>query len=405
MNKLTFIISSFGVAAITFICSIALVGWDTQESYGFYAFAIVIQSFFNGASNALIASPMLVQLNTTQDRERVLISYSWAAFLFSCLFGLIQSITAYAFLSSTDIFYVSFFWGALAGFRWCLRIISNNIQVNSEVVFSDFIYVIFSLSFLIVIYFFFSVDLYSVALSQTAAMLLSIFPFKNRFYLFRSFFRVCHLKILNKGFREVGKHSFLGVASSEVITNVHSYAVVFFYGLSAYAPLAIIMLLFRPINIILLSLTQLEKPRFAQYIAENKAFKLNRELILFFNLSIFFFLINFIIVFFVEKHFYDFFWKVQTDRDVVIFSLYIYSVGLLFKSIRVPVSVYFQASNEYVFLSKAGVYSAFLALAVMPLSMVFLDVKFSFLAILSGELLLLVLLSQKYKREFIYGTN
>lgn len=60
----------------------------------------------------------------------------------------------------------------------------------------------------------------------------------------------------------------IGVITTEATSNAHSYIVTLLAGPAAFAPIAVGMLFFRPVNVCITALTQLERPRMARAVAE-----------------------------------------------------------------------------------------------------------------------------------------
>ncbi|MBO9621728.1 MAG: polysaccharide biosynthesis protein [Sphingomonas sp.] len=58
----------------------------------------------------------------------------------------------------------------------------------------------------------------------------------------------------------------IGVITTEATSNAHSYIVTALAGPAAFAPIAVGMLFFRPVNVCITALTQLERPRMARAI-------------------------------------------------------------------------------------------------------------------------------------------
>jgi len=60
----------------------------------------------------------------------------------------------------------------------------------------------------------------------------------------------------------------IGVITTEATSNAHSYIVTLFAGPAAFAPIAVGMLFFRPVNVCITALTQLERPRMARAVGK-----------------------------------------------------------------------------------------------------------------------------------------
>jgi O-antigen/teichoic acid export membrane protein len=71
-----------------------------------------------------------------------------------------------------------------------------------------------------------------------------------------------------------GRWALVGVLSTEATSNAHAYILAVFYGAAAFAPIAAVALLFRPVGVVLLALTQFERPRMARHMKSHAPRKL-----------------------------------------------------------------------------------------------------------------------------------
>lgn len=67
--------------------------------------------------------------------------------------------------------------------------------------------------------------------------------------------------------RDQSGWTLVGVLSTEATSNAHSYIVTLLAGPTAFAPVAVGMLFFRPVNVCVTALTQLERPRMTRAVA------------------------------------------------------------------------------------------------------------------------------------------
>jgi hypothetical protein len=67
--------------------------------------------------------------------------------------------------------------------------------------------------------------------------------------------------------KEQSAWTLVGVLSTEATSNSHSYIVTLLAGPTAFAPIAVGMLFFRPVNVCITALTQLERPRMTRAVA------------------------------------------------------------------------------------------------------------------------------------------
>jgi O-antigen/teichoic acid export membrane protein len=102
-----------------------------------------------------------------------------------------------------------------------------------------------------------------------AASLVGLLPFGPA-YIKRHFAMApAHaLKNYRPVWKEQSAWTLVGVLSTEATSNSHSYIVTLLAGPTAFAPIAVGMLFFRPVNVCITALTQLERPRMTRAVAK-----------------------------------------------------------------------------------------------------------------------------------------
>jgi hypothetical protein len=108
-----------------------------------------------------------------------------------------------------------------------------------------------------------TVNVVSLQIVASAASLLA-FGRGTGVMLHRSW--MASLTEFRDSFSRHGRWALAGVLSTEATSNAHAYALTLAVGPAAFAPLAAVALYFRPVGVVLLALTQFERPRMASYL-------------------------------------------------------------------------------------------------------------------------------------------
>jgi hypothetical protein len=114
---------------------------------------------------------------------------------------------------------------------------------------------------------------HQVTLDHAAAMLLtaafaSLIPYGRRFVRRQlSALRQGSLRLYHSVWRDTTRWALAGVVLTEMTANAHAYLVTFIAGPRAFAPLALGMLLMRPVSLIQSALPDMERPIIAKAIA------------------------------------------------------------------------------------------------------------------------------------------
>jgi O-antigen/teichoic acid export membrane protein len=174
-----------------------------------------------------------------------------------------------------DAVLLALFVGAFT-FRWfarCFAYVENRIATAVQ---SDLIYALTlagSLAALAAAHgVSFTLGAEFLLLSALAALL----PFGPGFFRRQVAALTRHPKHYAPVFRDITRWSLAGVITTELTANAHVYLVTFIAGPTAFAPLALGMLLLRPTSLMQSALPDLERPRMARVIAAGDAIALAR---------------------------------------------------------------------------------------------------------------------------------
>lgn len=259
------------VAAANFFVSVLLLQAVPAADFGLYAFAqVLVTSIGYGVSNATLGSPLMIALNrdeTVAERTgesfafvNALLSGAGALVLFLVLSALgLTPGTAAVFAASALLLWIRWFGRAFGYAR------HSPVRVmGSDIAYGAFLLVGTSAAWIAG-----DLDLEVAAIIQLAAAFMGLIAIGGEIL------GVAVLGVpsgltapFRKGFKRHGRHALVGLVSSEATANAHVYIVTFLLGPAAFAPLAAAALFFRPISVILHSLTQLERPALASMLKE-----------------------------------------------------------------------------------------------------------------------------------------
>ncbi|WP_426357590.1 lipopolysaccharide biosynthesis protein [Pseudocolwellia sp. HL-MZ19] len=396
-----------GVSLANFLLSGLLVLFVAPNDFGTYAFMQLFITFGTSLSSALIGSPLMYFMNSKEyeTNDELINGYFFINIVFSLTCSVFTFCIALYLLDSlfiASLFSTSAFFTWL---RWFGRSYMNTIHKPEVVALSDVCYTVSIFCGVIVLYLFKFVNLENFVALQFLGSLISSLVIGKEFLFkqLRSLKKV-NIKGFLDGYRLKGKHSFIAALTTEATTNIHSYIIVLFWGPAVFAPIAAIILFYRPTSMVTVSLIQLERPKMAKYLNDNFSkgvitimnnLRLFVLITWFFNLS----LGAIAILFFddlVTKEGYDF--------NVIVSVMIVYGVINFLKCFRVPSSAYLQANGEFKVLSKFTIISALITLPLVISFSYVLGPLWSLLGIILGELYVTGKIHFYVKKSFkIYG--
>lgn len=255
----------FGVASLSSaIVSVSHLGVQlfsihqlNTAAIGILAFLLVIIQFGYGLSNALVSTPYTIAVNQGDDADGKSFDFF---FPINLLLALSQGLlcagiaSATASPSAAAIFGLA---GTLSLVRWFGRSNAYAHHAPARAARSDLAYAGTIVAGLLIATRT-GADLASIGAMLVAANIVGLTPF-GLDYLRR------HIAMgpgrALSGYRPVWREqsawTLVGVLSTEATSNSHSYIVTLLAGPTAFAPVAVGMLFFRPVNVCITALTQL----------------------------------------------------------------------------------------------------------------------------------------------------
>ncbi len=237
------------------------------SAIGVLAFLLVIIQFGYSLSNALVSTPYTIMVNQEDAVESGAHAFFFPVnLLLAGSQGLICAAIAWATASpaAAALFGAA---GMLSLIRWFGRSNAYAHHSPARAARSDFAYSATILAGLLIAIRT-GAHLPGIGAMLVAASLAGLLPFGTAFL--RRHVAMNPLRALGHYrpvWRDQSAWTLVGVLSTEATSNAHSYAVTLLAGPTAFAPIAVGMLFFRPVNVCITALTQLERPRMTRAVA------------------------------------------------------------------------------------------------------------------------------------------
>ena len=234
---------------------------------GTLAFLLVIIQFGYGLSNALVSTPYTIMVNQGDDADARSFDFFFPVnLMLAASQGLICAAIAWATASPSAALLFGLA-GMLSLIRWFGRSNAYAHHTPARAARSDLAYAGTILAGLLIAMRT-GADMSAIGGMLVAASLIGLLPF-GLVYLRRHFAMAPGhaLGAYRPVWKEQSAWTLVGVLSTEATSNSHSYIVTLLAGPTAFAPIAVGMLFFRPVNVCITALTQLERPRLTRAVA------------------------------------------------------------------------------------------------------------------------------------------
>ena len=234
---------------------------------GTLAFLLVIIQFGYGLSNALVSTPYTIVVNQGDDADARSVDFFFPVnLMLAASQGLICAAIAWATASPSAALLFGLA-GMLSLIRWFGRSNAYAHHTPARAARSDLAYAGTILAGLLIAMRT-GADMAAIGGMLVAASLIGLLPF-GLAYLRRHFAMAPGhaLGAYRPVWKEQSAWTLVGVLSTEATSNSHSYIVTLLAGPTAFAPIAVGMLFFRPVNVCITALTQLERPRLTRAVA------------------------------------------------------------------------------------------------------------------------------------------
>lgn len=350
-------ISSAGVSVSHLLIQLVSIHHLDAVGIGTLAFLLVIIQFGYGLSNALVSTPYTIAFNHAEDASPATLDFFFPInLLLSVAQGLVCAAIAWIMVGplAAAAFGVA---GVLQLLRWFGR--SNAYAHHNPLgaARSDVIYavtIVAGLAAGLAL----GVSLPGIGLIVALAALAGLVPFGPRFVrrhapigLGRAF------AAYRPVWRDQSAWTLIGVVTTEATSNAHSYIVTLMAGPRAFAPIAVGMLFFRPVNVCITALTQLERPRMTRAVARGDQQSAIQAERVFMAALVTIWIATAAAVAVVLLRFPGLIISPTLDRGTVALAVIFCALLSLVQCIQAPMSVLAQARRLFRPLAAASVYS------------------------------------------------
>lgn len=384
-----------------FLLSMFVVRQASAETFGHFAFLMILLQFMLGVWSALFgASLPVIVTDENASRAKVWLSGMFAANLLATLPLIFLFLLTGIGLGMHGNAAASF---ALFAAFWMMRSFARAfayaVGAQIRVLLSDIVYGVSVLAGMPLL-FGFSTDLMrDTSLLLLAGSVLAMLPF-GRDYASRQFRSLSRASLI--GYVEVWRvhsgWSLLGVLTTEATINAHAYIVTLMVGAKAFAVLAASALLTRPVSVLLASLGEYERARMAGEIAAGDAPRLARSLRFFRAVMALIWLgtalLMIVILAFVPRLIFPPVYAVST----LAIGSALWMAVMLVRALRAPESAMMQGAGQFRPLAMASVYSALFSIVGVATMLLMVDPLWSIAGILLGELIYSLALWPKANR-------
>ncbi len=188
--------------------------------------------------------------------------------------------------------------------------------------------------------------------------------------------------------RAQSRWALLGVVTTEATANAHSWLVTFWAGPSGFAPIAAAALFFRPLGLIVSSMTQIERPALARLIAQTRTAEIATRLKHFRMTLMTAWCLTIVLTLACTVLLGTRLIKSGYDAPQFYLAIFLLAAISLASSWRMPESVALQAQNKFKSLSIATIYSGIFTITLAILFIAFFGSVYSLVAILMGQVFL-----------------
>jgi len=395
------ILGAFGYSGANFVLTFALQLAIPAGDFGLFAFALVCIQFGISLSNALFAAPIVVSLVHAEDnRLEIIGSYFRANLLFIGLGALALATALFALGMSSHLILVVIFQAAALWLRWFFRAVELAEQRFAIAAMTDFIYGIVALCAGGIFFLLLGVDEFNTLCAMAAGALASAL-LVGRDMLPAVFYRSrSALRLYSVAFLLHGRWALLGVVTTEVMANLHVYALTLFLGPSSFAPVATLSLFFRSIPILMQAITQYERPVLARAFKERDLIKMRhdvRNIHAILNCAVG---INVLGIALLIVYFPSLIGNGQYPQSTLWPVLILLALGQLVRGQRTGSSAALQGAGQYQSLAFVTVKAAPVTLLGTVLAIFFgwQAVASVLFAVLVGEVVTFVLINQLYRK-------
>ena len=369
---------------------------------GTLAFLLVIIQFGYGLSNALVSTPYTIAVNQEDDADARSFDFFFPVnLMLAASQGLICAAIAWATASPAAALLFGLA-GMLSLVRWFGRSNAYAHHSPARAARSDLAYAGTILAGLLIAMRT-GADMSAIGGMLVAASLVGLLPF-GLAYLRRHFAMAPGraLGAYRPVWKEQSAWTLVGVLSTEATSNSHSYIVTLLAGPTAFAPVAVGMLFFRPVNVCITALTQLERPRMTRAVAYGDHDAAIRSERVFMAALVMVWLATCVVAAIALYAFPGLILKPTLDHRLVMIAVGLCALLSLVQCVQTPMSVMTQARKAFRPLAAQSMRSCGVGLAAVTLLVLGTAPVFSIGGVVLSQLVMMLgiwHLDRKWRRD------
>lgn len=355
MQRLGSVFGRFGLAslssAIVSVSHLAVQLFSIHHlgaaAIGTLAFLLVIIQFGYSLSNALVSTPYTIAVNQGEEADARKFDFFFPMnLMLAASQGLICAAIAWA-TASPQAALLFGLAGMLSLIRWFGRSNAYAHHSPARAARSDLAYAGTILAGLLLAMRT-GASLPTIGAMLVAASLIGMLPFGLAFLRrHASMSPLRAFRDYRPVWREQSAWTLVGVLSTEATSNSHSYIVTLLAGPTAFAPIAVGTLFFRPVNVCITALTQLERPRMTRAVARGDHDAAIRDERMFMAALVMLWLGTCAVAAIVLQLFPHLILKPTLDQQTVVIAVGLCALLSLVQCVQTPMSVMTQARRAF----------------------------------------------------------
>lgn len=389
LSAQTQLVATVGMVAMAgahFLGSLVILRNFGKADFGFYSFMFTALQFINGISNAMICAPYSINAqqhdhSTSDEQLYFQVNWLFCCFVAAVVFGLGWMFETWQVSAAFAV------WILFSSMRWFLRNFEFSSHRPLTALISDLAYsAVFFIGLIVVMYS--PGALWLVATCAATAAIIGLLIDGNFMRKQISSIGFVRLKEYLPIWRAQSRWALLGVVTTEATANAHSWLVTFWAGPSGFAPIAAAALFFRPLGLIVSSMTQIERPALARLIAQTRTAEIATRLKHFRMTLMTAWCLTIVLTLACTVLLGTRLIKSGYDAPQFYLAIFLLAAISLASSWRMPESVALQAQNKFKSLSIATIYSGIFTITLAILFIAFFGSVYSLVAILMGQVFL-----------------
>lgn len=387
-----------------FLASVLVQRSCSPSEFGVFAFVQVVLATGMALSNGLITVPAASRVAIGDSFPKIISIFLPVSLGLSALGSIAVVPIIYGSGATYIQLLIALALSAVTWSRYSIRAISLIVMNANVARNSDICYGVAFIVASVVIHFNNYPSVNAFLIAQLLASILSFFYI----YINSDFSFVINASAVNiyiSSFKSSGIGSLVSSACGQISSSSHAYITTLFLSPTAFAPIAIATLVYRPLGVVLTGVMQFETPRIARSLRKSGGEYDKSDIIIIlrelFWIMIIAWLLNVIISFFIAFYADELFSKIGYDIYQIKVAISLMAALVLLRALREPHTAMLSVSGANMKLAKVSAFCATLTLSIVIISIVIFRSSPS-LAICGpviGELVNLIMILRLSKRS------